>query len=114
MREKRLTVEAAHEQSLPLLAVARKGEEKDAVQPSYWAPEQCCVHPRRPEGPSCPWLIRYLQARPRQDGAIVRQVFVSVTSQFWPLASSDEQESLVREHHPSSIRGFSAFHGGAA
>jgi hypothetical protein len=31
-------------------------------------------------------------------------VFVSVTSQFWPLASSDEQGTLAREHRPSSIR----------
>jgi hypothetical protein len=31
-------------------------------------------------------------------------VFVSVTSQFWPLASSDEQGSLAREHHLWSIR----------
>src|SRR6185436_12548212 len=40
----------------------------------------------------------------RTPSAASLQAFVSVTSQFWPLASSDEQGSLVREHHPSSIR----------
>src|SRR3982074_1352731 len=40
----------------------------------------------------------------RTPSAASLPVFVSVTSQFWPLASSDEQGSLAREHHLWSIR----------
>src|SRR3982074_32128 len=56
---------------------------------------------------ACPTHACLMIRQVRTSSAASLQVFVSVTSQFWPLASSDEQGSLAREHHLWSIRVFS-------